>query len=159
MWRPCAPLEFPPGSTTRGELKCFGKENGRRRFARCSAGREPLRPKGKMNANSENRTLFLTGGGSAGHVVPLLPIIPKLIETGWNVCYIGSGNSIERQLIPAEGVRFCAIPTGKLRRRLAVANFSEFIRAARGVAQAIALIRRHRPDVVFSKGGYVSMPV
>ncbi|QAY67979.1 undecaprenyldiphospho-muramoylpentapeptide beta-N-acetylglucosaminyltransferase [Paenibacillus protaetiae] len=104
--------------------------------------------------------VMLTGGGSAGHVTVNLALIPRFRKEGWSVDYIGSENGIEKQLVaPHEDVAYHSISTGKLRRYLDIQNMKDPFKVAKGVFQAYRIIRRRKPDVVFSKGGFVSVPV
>ena len=104
--------------------------------------------------------IVMTGGGSAGHVTPNLALIPFLKEKGWDIAYIGGAEGMERALIEAvEGVKYHGISTGKLRRYFDVKNLTDPFRVIKGLAQARAILRRERPNVVFSKGGFVSVPV
>ncbi len=104
--------------------------------------------------------IVLTGGGTAGHVTPHLALIPPLQREGWDIHYIGSETGIERELIDkVEGVTYHAVKTGKLRRYRDVKNLSDPFRVAAGVGQATHLIHTLKPNVVFSKGGYVAVPV
>lgn len=106
------------------------------------------------------RTIVLTGGGSAGHVIPNIALIPQLMKAGWSVEYIGSVSGIEREIVESLGnVRYHPISTGKLRRYIDLRNLKDPFRVLRGVAQSYRLLRKIRPDVVFSKGGFVSVPV
>lgn len=103
--------------------------------------------------------ILFTGGGTAGHVTPSLPLIGHFRELGWDVHYAGSLEGIERDLIMPTGVPYHALATGKLRRYFSWENLLDVGRVARGVWQGWRLCRRLRPDVVFSKGGFVSVPV
>lgn len=105
------------------------------------------------------KKIVLTGGGTAGHVTPNLALIPFLKKDGWEVIYIGSEKGIERSLIEAEGIPYYSIPTGKLRRYLSRENFSDMFRVVKGVAEAKKQIKEMKPDLVFSKGGFVAVPV
>ncbi len=106
------------------------------------------------------RTIVLTGGGTAGHVTPNLALIPRLQADGWEVHYIGGANSAEETLISrVPGVTFHAISVGKLRRYFDLKNFSDPFRVIKGVGQSRRLIKQLKPDVVFAKGGFVSVPV
>lgn len=106
------------------------------------------------------KRIVLTGGGTAGHVTPNLALIPHLQEKGWEIHYIGSENGIERDLIEAlDGVQYYGISAGKLRRYADVKNLSDPFRVIKGIGQATGLIRKIRPNIVFSKGGFVSVPV
>lgn len=102
---------------------------------------------------------MVTGGGSAGHVVPTLPVIEALQIKGWNVTYIGSDSGMEEDLVAPFGVRYLGVRTGKLRRYFALANLTDAIRVPFGVLQALCILRNVKPDVVFSKGGFVAFPV
>jgi UDP-N-acetylglucosamine--N-acetylmuramyl-(pentapeptide) pyrophosphoryl-undecaprenol N-acetylglucosamine transferase len=106
------------------------------------------------------KRIIFTGGGSAGHVTVNLALIPRLIEEGWDVEYIGSKNGIEKQLINnLNGVRYYSISTGKLRRYLDWNNIKDPFKVMRGVLQAYQIIKKRKPSVIFSKGGFVSVPV
>ncbi len=104
------------------------------------------------------RILF-TGGGTAGHVTPSLPLISRLRSQGWDVQYAGSRAGIERDLIVSTGIPYHGLATGKLRRYLSWQNLLDVGRVLAGVWQGWRLCRRLQPDVVFSKGGFVSVPV
>ena len=106
------------------------------------------------------KKIVMTGGGTGGHVTPNLALIPRLQADGWEVHYIGGANSAEQELISrVPGVTFYTVAVGKLRRYFDLKNFSDPFRVIKGVAQATAIIRRIQPNVVFSKGGFVSVPV
>lgn len=106
------------------------------------------------------KTIVLTGGGTAGHVTPNLALIPRLKADGWEIHYIGGANSPEQQLISqVPGVTFHTVSVGKLRRYFDPRNFTDPFRVMRGIRQATGIIRRLKPNVVFSKGGFVSVPV
>ncbi|XEC94243.1 undecaprenyldiphospho-muramoylpentapeptide beta-N-acetylglucosaminyltransferase [Paenibacillus tarimensis] len=106
-----------------------------------------------------NKIIF-TGGGSAGHVTVNLALIPRFMEDGWSVEYIGSENGIEKQLVSTlPGVRYHSIATGKLRRYLSWQNVKDPFKVVKGALQAYRLIRKRKPNAIFSKGGFVSVPV
>jgi len=106
------------------------------------------------------KKIVLTGGGTAGHVTPNLALIPRLKADGWEIHYIGAANSVEETLISqVEGVSFHTVSVGKLRRYFDIKNFSDPFRVVKGVGQATGIIRKIKPNVVFSKGGFVSVPV
>lgn len=105
------------------------------------------------------KKIVLTGGGTAGHVTPNLALLPSLKERGYDIHYIGSYNGIERKLIEGAGIPYDGISSGKLRRYFDLKNFSDPFRVLKGCAEAMRLIRKYRPDVVFSKGGFVAVPV
>ena len=104
--------------------------------------------------------ILLTGGGSAGHITVNLALIPMLIEAGWEIIYLGSFTGIERELISnIPQVEYFSVSTGKLRRYFDLQNFIDIFRVIKGTFQAYSRIRREKPDVVFSKGGFVSVPI
>lgn len=105
------------------------------------------------------KTIVLTGGGSSGHVTPNIALIPKLKELGYTIHYIGSKNGLEKQLIQKEGITYHAINAGKLRRYLDYKNITDIFRVMHGFRQALSVINKLKPDIVFSKGGFVSCPV
>lgn len=105
------------------------------------------------------KKIILTGGGTAGHVTPNIALLPALKEAGYEVEYIGSYNGMEKDLIEKEGIPYHAISSGKLRRYFDWKNFSDPFRVIHGYGQARSLIRKIKPSIVFSKGGFVSVPV
>lgn len=106
------------------------------------------------------KRIVLTGGGTAGHVTPNLALIPELQKDGWDVHYIGAADSVEEGLIAnLPGVTYHTVAVGKLRRYFDLKNFSDPFRVIKGVFQASSIIRKLKPNVVFSKGGFVSVPV
>ncbi|WP_281888118.1 undecaprenyldiphospho-muramoylpentapeptide beta-N-acetylglucosaminyltransferase [Paenibacillus sp. YYML68] len=105
------------------------------------------------------KKIVFTGGGTAGHVTPNLAIMSRLAELGWEMDYIGSKDGIEREIIEHEGIRFHPIASGKLRRYFDLKNFKDPFRVLQGIGQAYGLLRKLRPNIVFSKGGFVSVPV
>mgnify|MGYP000011449095 CR=1 FL=1 len=105
------------------------------------------------------KSIVLTGGGTSGHVTPNIALVPRLRSRGYNIYYIGSKNGIEKQLIEKEGITYYGIPAGKLRRYFDVKNFTDIFRIIGGYGQALSVLRKIKPDIVFSKGGFVSCPV
>ena len=105
------------------------------------------------------KTIILTGGGTAGHVTPNLALIPSSKEAGYEIRYIGSYNGIERKLIENAGIPYDGISSGKLRRYFDLKNFSDPFRVPKGYGEARKLIKKYKPDVLFSKGGFVAVPV
>lgn len=105
------------------------------------------------------KKIVLTGGGTAGHVTPNLALLPSLKERGYEIHYIGSYNGIEKKLIENAGIPYDGISSGKLRRYFDLKNFSDPFRVLKGYAEALRLMKKYRPDVVFSKGGFVAVPV
>lgn len=105
------------------------------------------------------KRIVLTGGGTAGHVTPNMALIPVLQEKGYDIHYIGSYDGIEKKLIEEMGIPYHGIATGKLRRYLDVKNLSDPFRVIKGLSEAKALMKELKPDVIFSKGGFVAVPV
>lgn len=105
------------------------------------------------------KTIILTGGGTAGHVTPNIALLPGLRARGVNVRYIGSYDGMEKGMIEAQGIPYDGIATGKFRRNLSLKNIKDAFRVLKGLKEARALMRKYRPDLVFSKGGYVAVPV
>ena len=106
-----------------------------------------------------HKKIILTGGGTAGHVTPNLALLPRLREAGFEVSYIGSVDGMEKELVEKAGLPYKGIATGKLRRYFDWKNFTDPFRVIKGLGQAHAYLRRNRTDVIFSKGGFVSVPV
>ncbi len=105
------------------------------------------------------KRIILTGGGTAGHVTPNIALLPRLRELGYDIQYIGSYTGIEKELIEPFGIPYHGISSGKLRRYFSVQNFTDPFRVMKGFREARALIKELKPDVIFSKGGFVSVPV
>ena len=105
------------------------------------------------------KRIILTGGGTAGHVTPNIALIPRLLELGYDIQYIGSYQGIEKELIEPFGIPYHGISSGKLRRYFSVQNFTDPFRVLKGFGEAKRLIKELQPDVIFSKGGFVSVPV
>lgn len=106
------------------------------------------------------KKIIFTGGGSAGHVTLNLSLIPIFLEKNWRVSYIGSYGGIEKDLLgKLPEVRYYAIATGKLRRYFSWRNFWDMVKIPLGILQAVRIVFKEKPDIVFSKGGFVSFPV
>ena len=106
------------------------------------------------------KKIVLTGGGTLGHVTPHLAIIPRLREAGYEIHYIGTENGMEAPKMRAvEGVTYHAVKSGKLRRYHSWQNFTDPFRVIAGAFQSARLMGKIKPDVVFSKGGFVAVPV
>ena len=103
--------------------------------------------------------IVLTGGGTAGHVTPNIAMLPKLKELGYQVSYIGSYDGMERKLIEDQGIPYYGISSGKLRRYFDWKNFTDPFRVLKGFQEARTLLKKLKPDIVFSKGGFVTVPV
>lgn len=105
------------------------------------------------------KKIVLTGGGTAGHVTPNIALIPHLQAAGYEVYYIGSKGGMEEELIKACNIPYYGVSSGKLRRYFDKKNFSDIFKVIKGIFQAKHLIKKIKPDVVFSKGGFVAVPV
>lgn len=103
--------------------------------------------------------IVLTGGGTAGHVTPNIALMPRLKSMGYDIAYIGSYDGIEKDLIAQQGIPYQGIASGKLRRYFDWKNFTDPFRVVRGYFQARRILKKEAPSVVFSKGGFVSVPV
>lgn len=104
--------------------------------------------------------LAIAGGGTGGHVLPALAVVEELRRRSalTDVVWIGSNDGLERDASADAGIPFVAIPTGKLRRYLSLRNLTDAARVPLGIAAARHRLRRFRPDVVLSTGGFVSVP-
>ena len=112
------------------------------------------------NQTTGAKRIIFTGGGTAGHVTPNIALMEPLLREGWDVHYIGSESGMEKGLIAGiPNVTYHGISTGKLRRYFSWQNFIDPFRVVKGYFQARKLIRSLQPDVIFSKGGFVSVPV
>lgn len=105
------------------------------------------------------KKIVLTGGGTAGHVTPNIALLPGLKEAGFDIQYIGSHEGMEKKLIEKEKIPYTGISTGKFRRYFSLKNLTDPARVIKGYTQARKFIKTYKPDVVFSKGGFVSVPV
>lgn len=112
-----------------------------------------------------NLKIIMTGGGSAGHVTPNLAIIPKLKEAGYEIQYIGTADGIEKKIIEeqnkikGQNIKYHIISSGKLRRYFDFKNFTDPFKVIKGLWQAYRIIKIEKPNIVFSKGGFVAVPV
>ncbi len=106
------------------------------------------------------KRIVLTGGGTAGHVTPHMSLIPRLMAAGYDIHYIGTEKGIEHELIAKiPGITYHVVKSGKLRRYFSVQNFTDPFRVIHGAFTSVALMRKLKPNVCFSKGGFVSVPV
>ena len=106
-----------------------------------------------------NEKILLTGGGTAGHCTPNLALIPYLEKRGCEVVYVGTKNGIEREIITEAGIKYYPISAGKLRRYFSLKNFSDPFKIIAGYFQAKKIMKAEKPALVFSKGGFVTVPV
>lgn len=105
------------------------------------------------------KKIVMTGGGTAGHVTPNIALMPSLQKAGYEISYIGSKDGIEKGLIEDQKIPYYGISSGKLRRYHSWKNFSDPFKVMKGFFEARQIMARIKPDVVFSKGGFVSVPV
>lgn len=105
------------------------------------------------------KKIVLTGGGTAGHVTPNIALLPSLKEAGFEISYMGSYDGIEKKLIADFEIPYTGISTGKFRRYLDIKNLTDPFRVIKGFSEARKYLKKYKPDVVFSKGGFVSVPV
>lgn len=106
------------------------------------------------------KTIALTGGGTAGHVTPHLALLPRLQQDGWDCHYIGTAEGIERGMMASRaGVTYHVISSGKLRRYFSLRNLSDPFRVVAGFFQSFRVLGKIKPDILFSKGGFVAVPV
>lgn len=103
--------------------------------------------------------VIVAGGGSAGHVLPAIPVIEALVEAGDEVLFIGTRSGLEEDLLQGVNCAFSGISAGKLRRYFSWENLLDVFRTMLGIVQSLWLVIRYRPGAIFSKGGYVSFPV
>lgn len=107
----------------------------------------------------KKNTIVFTGGGSAGHVTPNIAIINELSQGEWDIHYIGSIKGIEKELISEMNIPYYGISSGKLRRYMDKENIKDLFRVLKGIIEARKLLKKLKPKLVFSKGGFVSVPV
>ncbi len=105
------------------------------------------------------KKIILTGGGTAGHVTPNIALIPELQKRGYEIHYIGSKDGIETKLMAEFDIPYYGISSGKLRRYFDIKNFTDPARIIKGYAEAAKIIKKVQPNVIFSKGGFVTVPV
>lgn len=108
---------------------------------------------------NQKSLILLTGGGTAGHVTPNIALIPYLKEKGYELAYVGSHNGIEKELITKENIPYYSISTGKLRRYISLENITDIFRVGKGFIEAYRLLKKLSPKLIFSKGGFVSVPL
>ena len=112
-----------------------------------------------MKGFDMNKKIVFTGGGTAGHVTPNIALLPFLKKEGYDAYYIGSYNGIEKKLMEDFDVPYYGISTGKFRRYFDLKNLSDPFRVLKGYSQALKILKELKPDIIFSKGGFVSVPV
>ena len=105
------------------------------------------------------KKLILTGGGTAGHVTPNIAMLPRLKELEYTITYVGSVSGMEQKLIADFDIPYFGIPVGKLRRYLSIDNLKDTLNVVKGLHEARKLLKQLKPDIIFSKGGFVAVPV
>ena len=105
------------------------------------------------------KRIILTGGGTAGHVTPNIALMPELEKRGYEIIYIGSKDGMEKDLMANFDVPYYGISSGKLRRYFDLKNFTDPFRILNGYRESKKLLKELKPDVVFSKGGFVTVPL
>lgn len=115
-------------------------------------------PSPSVAVNTSHVRVCLTGGGTAGHVTPHFALLKGMKARGWDVFYVGS-KGLEKPLVEAQGIPFYPIAAGKLRRYLSAENLADVFRILMGLFQALRILAAQKPDVIFSKGGFVAVPV
>lgn len=106
-----------------------------------------------------SKNIVFTGGGTAGHVTPNIALIEILKQKRWNINYIASKNGIERKIISELNIPYSYVRSGKLRRYFSWQNFLDPFNLLFGVFKAYFLLRKLKADIIFSKGGFVALPV
>ena len=109
--------------------------------------------------NLNSKTIILTGGGTAGHCMPNFYLLPELKKHFDKIIYIGSKNGLEKDICEKHGVEYHAIDTCKLVRGKIWRNLKIPFVLAKSISQCKRLIKELKPDVIFSKGGFVALPV
>lgn len=106
------------------------------------------------------KTIVLTGGGTGGHVIPHLAILEDLKKEFDNIIYIGSIDGIEKDIISKEkSIKYYPIPTVKFIRKLTLKNLSIPFKLLNSISKAKKILKDTKPNIIFSKGGFVSVPV
>ncbi len=105
------------------------------------------------------KKIVLTGGGTAGHITPNIALLPRLAQKGYEVFYIGSYDGMEKRLMADFDIPYYGIATGKFRRYFDLKNFTDPFRVMKGFTESRRILKQIQPDIVFSKGGFVAVPV
>ena len=102
------------------------------------------------------KCIVVAGGGTGGHVYPVLAVLDEL--SSFRIVWIGSGSELERRILEGRGLSYYGIPTGKLRRYFSLRNIVDLFKIVFGFIASLVILLREKPQLVFSKGGYVSVP-
>jgi UDP-N-acetylglucosamine--N-acetylmuramyl-(pentapeptide) pyrophosphoryl-undecaprenol N-acetylglucosamine transferase len=113
-----------------------------------------------MDKNDERPLVAFTGGGTGGHIYPGLAVAQALRAKGFEgrIAWIGSKKALDRSIVEAEGIEYHPIPSGKLRRSFSFENLADVVRVGAGYIASWKILKKLRPTLLFSKGGYVSVP-
>ena len=104
--------------------------------------------------------IVFTGGGTAGHAMVNTVLIPYLQKKECKITYVGSKRGMEKAMISEiDNVRYYSISTGKLRRYISFENFTDIFRLGKGIIEAWRILKKEKPQLIYSSGGYVSVPV
>ncbi|MFP4329396.1 MAG: UDP-N-acetylglucosamine--N-acetylmuramyl-(pentapeptide) pyrophosphoryl-undecaprenol N-acetylglucosamine transferase [Spirochaetaceae bacterium] len=108
---------------------------------------------------ADEPAIAFTGGGTGGHVFPALAVIEELSDRGYHrFLWLGSPKGVERRIVEEAGIPYVPVPSGKLRRYISVSNVTDLFRVASGFLAGRSALGHHRPGLLFSKGGFVSVP-
>src|SRR5215469_2179906 len=103
--------------------------------------------------------VIVSGGGTGGHIYPALAVAAQLkTQCQAEILFLGSDDGLEQQLVPAAGLRLATVKAGKVRRYISWQTVKGVMRIPVGAVQAIEIVRKFRPDVTFTSGGYVAVP-
>jgi len=113
-----------------------------------------------LNGNTERGpSIAFSGGGTGGHIYPGLAVAAALKQAfPCGIFWIGSEKNLDKSIVEESGITFYPIPAGKLRRNFSFRNVSDFFKVAAGFFAARKILRREKPLLLFSKGGFVSVP-
>lgn len=103
--------------------------------------------------------IALTGGGTAGHVTPNIALIPELKKRNFDIIYIGMKDGVEKEICERHSIIFYGVTCDKLRRYLDIKNLKMPINVIKGIIEAKQILKREKVDIIFSKGGFVGLPV
>jgi len=105
--------------------------------------------------------IVLAGGGTGGHIMPLISVAKKIREKfpDTEFIFMGPKGKLEEELMSKEGIRTENVAVGKMRRYFSFSNFSDFFRVIFGIFHSLWYLLVHMPDAIFSKGGYAAFPV
>lgn len=104
--------------------------------------------------------ILLTGGGTAGHIWPIISVIDILKkDTNIDYLYVGSRQGLEKNIAKNYNIKFKGLIVGKWRNYFSISNFGDILKTVIGLFQAYFLILSYKPNIVFAKGGYVTAPI